>query len=212
MTTNTTTETMECKACGVTKPRTGEFWEMGSAGTFRRKCKACRREQNRAARRANPERNREAARRWREQNPDYMPGYTKANREHITSKELERRRADPEYNARHLAAARAYRARNRDRINANRSQSRLIGGLITPAEYAALLAKQKGACAICKDLPEARPAPGHTRRRALCVDHCHQTNRVRGLLCHPCNVAPGLFKDNPQHLKTAAKYLTTRTF
>jgi hypothetical protein len=160
-----------------------------------------------AARQAKLERKREAARRWRAKNPDYMPAYTKANRARITGNELKRRHRDPEYNARHLEAARAYRARNRERINANRSKSRLIGGLITPAEYDALLGKQKGACAICRGTPDQRPAPGHTRRRALCVDHCHNTNRVRGLLCQPCNTALGLFKDEPTLLKAALKYL-----
>ena len=43
--------------------------------------------------------------------------------------------------------------------------------------------------------------------RELCVDHCHTTGQVRGLLCDTCNKGLGLFKDNPKLLKSAIEYL-----
>ena len=46
-----------------------------------------------------------------------------------------------------------------------------------------------------------------TDRRALNVDHCHDTGKVRGLLCDNCNKALGLFRDNPKLLGQAANYL-----
>ena len=49
---------------------------------------------------------------------------------------------------------------------------------ISDAEYAELLARQDGHCALC-------PATPKTRR--LHVDHDHATGTVRGLLCHRCN-------------------------
>lgn len=48
-----------------------------------------------------------------------------------------------------------------------------------PGRYAELLAIQGGTCAICQR------ATGRARR--LAVDHDHDTNEVRGLLCGPCN-------------------------
>lgn len=39
------------------------------------------------------------------------------------------------------------------------------------------------------------------------VDHCHKTNKVRGLLCHTCNSGLGMFKDNIEYLKNAILYL-----
>ena len=60
---------------------------------------------------------------------------------------------------------------------------------ISPADYDALLAKQDGVCATC----------GKPSEETLCVDHCHETGTIRGLLCRQCNFALGCFKDEPGH-------------
>lgn len=41
----------------------------------------------------------------------------------------------------------------------------------------------------------------------LVMDHDHATGIVRALLCHPCNIGLGGFKDNPAHLRLATTYL-----
>lgn len=41
----------------------------------------------------------------------------------------------------------------------------------------------------------------------LAVDHDHDTGKVRKLLCHNCNRALGLFKDNPELMRKAASYV-----
>lgn len=41
----------------------------------------------------------------------------------------------------------------------------------------------------------------------LSVDHCHKTNKIRGLLCSSCNFMIGLSKDSPIILRKAADYL-----
>lgn len=41
----------------------------------------------------------------------------------------------------------------------------------------------------------------------LAVDHDHETGKVRKLLCHNCNRALGLFKDNPEIMRKAASYV-----
>lgn len=61
-----------------------------------------------------------------------------------------------------------------------RKPTRAKGLGVTDAEYAAMLARQRGGCAICGTTPK-------TRR--LNVDHDHRTGAVRGLLCHRCNRA-----------------------
>jgi hypothetical protein len=68
---------------------------------------------------------------------------------------------------------------------------------MTLERYDELLASQGGGCAIC-----GKP-PGDT---ALHVDHCHQTGRVRGLLCFSCNAGLGQFRHDPQLLEAAMTY------
>lgn len=68
------------------------------------------------------------------------------------------------------------------------------------SKYNEMLENQNGVCAIC-----ANPPSGHKKR--LCVDHCHETGTVRGLLCDACNVGLGRFKDDPELLVSAISYL-----
>lgn len=70
---------------------------------------------------------------------------------------------------------------------------------ITLEDYDRLLAEQNFQCAIC-----ATPA---SAERHLCVDHCHVSGEVRGLLCPPCNRAIGKLLDSPEVVQRAADYL-----
>ncbi len=67
---------------------------------------------------------------------------------------------------------------------------------MTSEEFDRRLTAQNGRCAICR---EEMPDPH--------VDHCHTTGRVRGLLCRYCNLALGFFRDDPERLSRAVKYL-----
>lgn len=75
---------------------------------------------------------------------------------------------------------------------------------ITLADYNNLLIAQSGVCAICAR-PEHRLHRG--KPRALAVDHNHETGKVRALLCGDCNIALGLFEEQPDRLTLAAQYL-----
>ena len=70
--------------------------------------------------------------------------------------------------------------------------------------YRQFFEEQGGVCAICKQ-PESRKINGRVTR--LCLDHCHKTEVVRGLLCYSCNSALGHFGDNPERLRQAATYI-----
>ena len=130
------------------------------------------------------------------------------------SNEQHRRRyaEDRKHREKKLAANRAYRAAHRDRLNAERRDkwrsdaalrarhggarlNRTYG--LSREEHRRLLDAQNGVCAVCK-LPS---------RRALCVDHCHATRQVRGLLCDKCNTALGLFGDDVRRMLAAVVYL-----
>lgn len=69
-------------------------------------------------------------------------------------------------------------------------------------EYDRLLAAQGGCCAIC-----GTNKPGRRDRDVFMVDHDHETNEVRGLLCHGCNAGLGNFHDNIAALLKAVEYL-----
>lgn len=70
---------------------------------------------------------------------------------------------------------------------------------LLPQQWDALYDQQLGRCAICLiTLAEVKK---------ICVDHDHVTGRVRGLLCHGCNVAIGHLQDDPDLLRRAAEYV-----
>jgi hypothetical protein len=75
---------------------------------------------------------------------------------------------------------------------------------LTSTDYDAMHAAQNGLCKICGK-PETASRLG-TRRR-LAVDHCHATGKVRFLLCAACNRGLACFRDDPNALEAAAKYL-----
>jgi hypothetical protein len=75
---------------------------------------------------------------------------------------------------------------------------------ITLDEYNKLLLKQKNKCLICEIDNNGKY---RNKARAFAVDHCHNTNKIRGLLCSDCNIAIGLLKDNTKHLQSAINYL-----
>jgi hypothetical protein len=72
---------------------------------------------------------------------------------------------------------------------------------IEDEDYQRMLVKQNNGCAICGVKQEEL-------NYSLCVDHDHKTGKIRGLLCHDCNVCIGKAKDNIETLKNAIKYLS----
>lgn len=70
---------------------------------------------------------------------------------------------------------------------------------MTEGDFDSMLESQGGACAICRT-----KEPGG---RNWCVDHCHDSGKVRGILCLECNAGLGKFKDNPDFLRRAIEYL-----
>jgi hypothetical protein len=68
---------------------------------------------------------------------------------------------------------------------------------MTSEDYNKMYAEQNGKCKIC----------GVISNKTLNIDHCHTTNKVRGLLCWNCNIALGYFKDSILNLENAIIYL-----
>ena len=72
--------------------------------------------------------------------------------------------------------------------------------------YSELVEKQGNCCAICKQ-PETKLDYRTKKVLNLSVYHCHDTWKIRGLLCADCNRALGMFQDNPEILQNAIMYL-----
>lgn len=124
-----------------------------------------------------------------------MREWTAKNKDRINEARKVRLATDPEY---------AEKVRNRDRNRkdgkARRKNTHLKSAYgITLKEYTEMYKQVGGKCAICGNVFES-----------LVVDHDHGTGEVRGLLCSPCNVGLGMFKDNPDYLVGAIVYLRNK--
>jgi hypothetical protein len=67
---------------------------------------------------------------------------------------------------------------------------------VTPEQVLEMHIKQNYKCLICG-----------VEKELLYVDHCHETSKIRGLLCQHCNSGLGMFKDNEKLLYQAIDYL-----
>ena len=76
---------------------------------------------------------------------------------------------------------------------------------LTKARYYELLEEQRNGCAVCGFRESSKKMQGLIR--SLCVDHCHSTGKIRGLLCGKCNRALGLAGDSIERLEAMIAYL-----
>ena len=161
--------------------------------------------------RAKPE-NKARQRRWlQERTPEQRKKYRAYQREY-----QRKLRATPEGVADAKRRKAKYRAKpetkikereyNRKRQKANPARARdytfkrLHG--VTRDKADAMAEAQGNLCAICQQPPSGKKHCGR-----LHVDHCHETDKIRGMLCSNCNKALGHMKDDPARLQAAIEYL-----
>lgn len=141
--------------------------------------------------------------------------YEARNRQELNARRRDRYQNDPESRTLRQAANRRSAEKNRDAIRERnrRRYERNTGEInakarvyyiskrygLDPEGYAALLESQGYCCAICGT---SEPVMGRFH-----VDHCHDTGKVRGLLCHKCNCGIGMLTDSPTVVFRAAQYL-----
>lgn len=108
-----------------------------------------------------------------------------------------------EQKQRNLEAQRRRRTKNPDKVReigrASEQRRRLKRYGLTYDEYLKILEQQNHSCAICNITTSGT--------REWHVDHCHITGKVRGVLCHNCNLLLGHSKDNVKILQKAIQYL-----
>lgn len=91
------------------------------------------------------------------------------------------------------------------RYNLRKNIRRYCG--MTLEQYDALVIKQEGLCAICKQPETVRRSRNNPDVRPLHVDHCHVSNKFRGLLCSKCNTAIGLLREDVSIITACIDYL-----
>jgi len=160
---------------------------------------------------------REESRKYRETHREYFRAYDRArsadraeskkawreaNRDRVNETYRQYVAAHPELKKKKSEKAKGWLQDNPERAQEHSRWSHLASKYgISRADYAELLSRQDGKCAICgTDKPS-----GHYKR--FHVDHEHESHKVRGLLCHSCNIGLGHFRDLPERLEAAARYL-----
>lgn len=114
------------------------------------------------------------------------------NRDKAKSKYQEWRKNNPD-------AVKKYRAENRQK-HYRQEVVRKYG--VDPEWFDRQIAKQRNACACCK-----REFAWGDKQTTPHVDHCHETQAIRGILCNRCNSVLGLCEDNDKLLSALARYL-----
>jgi hypothetical protein len=159
-------------------------------------------------------------REWRKKNLDkskaYQREWREKNAERLNARDREQRKKNPEKALARLrkwykknpekaaSNSREWHKKNPEKIATRLRKSRLKSKFGIGVEYyEALLRSQKEGCAIC--------GKQGSNKRALAVDHCHVTGKIRGLLCGRCNMGIGLLGDTAQQLKAAYEYVVGDT-
>lgn len=153
---------------------------------------------------ADPEKYREAARRWRERNPKpKTPKTVRTHCKHGHELSTENTYMYTDSNGKIVieckpCAKRKYKSRA-SQLRANHLQ-RKFG--ISLEQYDQMLAEQDGKCAVC-----GTTDPGGNGGSNFHVDHCHITGKIRKLLCRDCNSCLGQAGDDPVLLRKLAGYV-----
>jgi len=96
--------------------------------------------------------------------------------------------------------SKVWRDQNPDKLptlKENRIYNRKKNFGLSEEQYEQMLVNQNNQCAICKKEIGWEAA----------VDHCHTTDKIRGLLCRKCNLGLGGFKDSIETIRKAIEYV-----
>lgn len=108
----------------------------------------------------------------------------------------------PEVKIRYNKNNTEWRTKNRELSRLYDFKHRLKGYGITLNDYERMFMEQSGKCAICKS-----SSPKRKDAKKLFIDHDHSNGKVRGLLCHRCNLAVGWMEDDPIRESSIIDYL-----
>lgn len=137
-------------------------------------------------------------REWKRKNAAKAKLWYASNKDHVKKKSREWVAANQE---RVRENQKRWRAVNKDKLlKANRKHwlKKFYG--LTPETWQEMFDAQGRVCKCCGS-PDPKAANGWH------VDHCHETDVVRGILCQQCNIMIGCASDDPTILMDGARYL-----
>jgi hypothetical protein len=117
----------------------------------------------------------------------------------------------------HTIYMRRYRLLNKEKLKQNHLRHRVTHSErirarhflkkygITLEERNRIFVSQEGKCGICRKELDMDTHGGASNKPN--VDHCHQTGKVRGILCKHCNTALGVLGDSEQGILRVLAYL-----
>lgn len=117
---------------------------------------------------------------------------------------------------RRIYATRAEHERERSKVKYRKFKKRAMEGYIRNAyglqadEYWKMVENQNNKCKICGNEETRKQTSRADEPEKICrltIDHCHETKKVRGLLCHRCNVGIGGLRHDPQLMQKAIDYI-----
>jgi hypothetical protein len=124
--------------------------------------------------------------------------WKESNRSQLSESIRKRRAKNPE---KYRSSWKDWAKNNPEYIKQRARQYNLKKYGLTETDYILMLHEQDGGCAICG------ATEGDSSKKNLCVDHDHNTGKVRGLLCTACNHVIGRFEDDVNRLRRAADYI-----
>lgn len=172
----------QCPRCGETKPAS-EFYRQTS-GHYSSYCRPCSNAYSRAY----------ISKKYRE-DPEFREATkARARQWEIDNKQRKNERQRCNYDPAKQQEARKRFASANPGVHADHHRNSRYK--ITRDLFDALIEKQEGCCAICREPFTKTPR----------IDHDHGSGTVRGLLCDGCNRGLGYFRDKPEYLRAAADY------
>jgi hypothetical protein len=172
---------LKCNGCLRLLPPENFSKSKTSTRGYQYKCKLCVSDYDKTKPRLDYQKEKVSL--WRKTNPEKKAEQKK--RHYLKNKEKIDQKAKDWYN------------NNKDRSKGNAIQ-RKYG--ITTEIFNQMRESQQYRCAICGTGEDSL-------KKKLVIDHCHNTGKVRKLLCTNCNVAIGMFKENPRIMFLAMEYL-----
>ena len=180
-----------CPGCGVEKNKEQGFWKnKASRDGYASRCKNC---------------SKDATQKWR---------HSEIGRAKTRSHQEQWRANNP---SKVRASKKRYRQENLEQVKAaiqkcweeNREEYKLSHWRywlkkkygLTEDRFYELMREQNYRCAICGRLEK------DSRKQKFCVDHCHDTGVVRGLLCFGCNTMLGNANDSIEIMEAAIAYI-----